>query len=152
MVIRGGSAGGSTTLLALARSRTFAAGANYFGVADLEALLTDDHKFESRYTVQLIGPWPEAGDVYRARSPLSHVDSIVAPLVVLQGAADTVVPPRHSTAIVDAMRARGQQVEYHEYEGEGHGFRGADAITHSIATELDFYLRVFGLADGGPTG
>ena len=152
MVIRGGSAGGSTTLLALARSRTFAAGANYFGVADLEALLTDDHKFESRYTVQLIGPWPEAGDVYRARSPLSHVDSIVAPLVVLQGAADTVVPPRHSTAIVDAMRARSQQVEYHEYEGEGHGFRGADAITHSIATELDFYLRVFGLADSVPTG
>lgn len=145
MVIRGGSAGGSTTLLALARSRAFAAGANYFGVADLEALLTDDHKFESRYTVQLIGPWPEAGDVYRARSPLSHVDSIAAPLVVLQGAADTVVPPRHSTAIVEAMRSRGLQVEYHEYEGEGHGFRGAAAITHSIATELDFYLRVFGL-------
>jgi dipeptidyl aminopeptidase/acylaminoacyl peptidase len=64
---------------------------------------------------------------------------------VLQGSADTVVPPRHSTAIVEAMRSRGLQVEYHEYEGEGHGFRSAAAITHSIATELDFYLRVFGL-------
>jgi dipeptidyl aminopeptidase/acylaminoacyl peptidase len=122
----------------------FAAGANYFGVADLAALLDDDHKFESRYPFQLIGPHPEAAEMYRQRSPINHVDEISAPLIVLQGAEDTVVPPRHSISIVEAMQAKGLPVEYLEFPGEGHGFRGADALTRSIEAELAFYGRVFG--------
>jgi dipeptidyl aminopeptidase/acylaminoacyl peptidase len=149
MVIRGGSAGGTTTLLSVMTDGVFAAGANYFGVSDLVALLSDDHKFESRYPVQLIGPYPEAADVYAARSPINRVDEIASPLIVLQGAEDTVVPPHHSLSIVEAMQAKGLPVEYHEYPGEGHGFRGADAITASIQAELAFYLRVFGLAADG---
>jgi len=145
MVIRGGSAGGTTTLLSVMEPGVFAAGANYFGVSDLVALLSDDHKFESQYAVQLIGPYPESADVYAARSPINRIDEIAAPLIVLQGADDTVVPPHHSLSIVDAMRAKGLSVEYHEYPGEGHGFRGAAAVTASIEAELAFYLRVFGL-------
>ena len=113
MAIRGGSAGGTTTLLALANHRVFAAGANYFGVADLVGLMSDDHKFESQYTVQLVGPYPERIDLYRARSPLSVVDRIEGALVVLQGSDDPIVPPHHSTAVVDAMHARGMPIEYH---------------------------------------
>ncbi len=146
MVIRGGSAGGTTTLLSLMEPGVFAAGANYFGVSDLVALLSDDHKFESQYAVQLIGLYPEAADVYAARSPINRIDDIAAPLIVLQGADDTVVPPHHSISIVDAMQAKGLSVEYHEYPGEGHGFRGAAAVTASIEAELAFYLRVFGLS------
>jgi len=145
MVIRGGSAGGTTTLLSVMEPGVFAAGANYFGVSDLVALLSDDHKFESQYAVQLIGPYPEAADVYAARSPLNRIDEIAAPLIVLQGADDPVVPPHHSLSIVEAMQAKGLPVEYHEYPGEGHGFRGATAVTASIEAELAFYLRVFGL-------
>ena len=59
-MIRGGSAGGFTTLAALAFTDTFAAGASQFGVADLELLARDTHKFESRYLDGLVGPWPEA--------------------------------------------------------------------------------------------
>ena len=146
MVIRGVSAGGTTTLLSVMEPGVFAAGANYFGVSDLVALLSDDHKFESQYAVQLIGPYPESADVYAARSPINRIDEIAAPLIVLQGADDTVVPPHHSLSIVDAMQAKGLSVEYHEYPGEGHGFRGAAAVTASIEAELAFYLRVFGRA------
>lgn len=144
MSIRGGSAGGTVVLLALANHRVFAAGANYFGVADLVGLMSDDHKFESKYTVQLVGPYPERIDLYRERSPLSVVDRIEGALVVLQGSDDPIVPPHHSTAVVEAMRSRGMPIEYHEFPGEGHGFRGRAAIVRSAEVELDFYGRTFG--------
>ena len=87
LCIRGGSAGGYTTLAALAFRDTFAAGASHYGVADLEALATETHKFESRYLDGLIGPWPEARDVYEARSPIFHTDGIDRPLAVFAQAA-----------------------------------------------------------------
>ena len=106
LCIRGGSAGGFTTLAALAFEDVFAAGASYYGVADLGALATDTHKFESRYLDGLIGPWPEARDVYEARSPINHVDAIDRPLVVFQGLEDEVVPPN---AVGDDRRRRAGQ-------------------------------------------
>lgn len=144
LLIRGGSAGGTTTLLALALHDVFAAGTNLFGVADLVALMSDDHKFESRYSVSLIAPWPEGADVYADRSPINHVDEISSPLLVLQGAVDTVVPPAHSEKIVEAMQANGLPVGYIEFEGEGHGFRRAENIVRSLEAELWFYGSVLG--------
>lgn len=144
LLIRGGSAGGSTTLLALANHDVFAAGGDYFGVADLEALMSDDHKFESRYTVQLIGPWPEARETYAARSPINRVDDISSPLIVLQGKDDPVVPQAHSDRIVDAVAAKGLPVAYLVFDGEGHGFRQADNIVRAAEAELWFYGQVLG--------
>jgi dipeptidyl aminopeptidase/acylaminoacyl peptidase len=144
LLIRGGSAGGTTTLLALALHDVFAAGTNLFGVADLVALMSDDHKFESRYSVSLVAPWPEGADVYAERSPINHVDEISSPLLGLQGSIDTVVPPAHSERIVEAMRANGLPVGYIEFDGEGHGFRRAENIVRSIEAELWFYGRVLG--------
>lgn len=144
LLIRGGSAGGTTTLLALARSDAFAAGTNLFGVADLEALMSVDHKFESQYTVSLVAPWPEGADVYAERSPINHAAEISSPLLVLQGAVDTVVPPAHSEQIVAALVANDLPVGYIEFAGEGHGFRGAEAIIRSIEAELWFYGRILG--------
>ncbi|HUF96562.1 MAG TPA: prolyl oligopeptidase family serine peptidase [Ilumatobacter sp.] len=143
-LIRGGSAGGTTTLLALSHTNRFAAGANYFGVTDLAALLSDEHKFESRYTVQLIGDWPEQADRYAERSPINHVDRLTTPLIVLQGLDDTVVPPAHSDRIVDAVRARGLPVAYLRFEGEGHGFRRAENMIRAMEAELWFYGQVLG--------
>lgn len=107
LCIRGGSAGGYTTLAALAFRDTFAAGASHFGVADLEALATETHKFESRYLDGLIGPYPARRDLYVERSPIHHVDGFDRPLIVLQGLEDEVVPPNQAEMIVNALRTKG---------------------------------------------
>ncbi len=144
LLIRGGSAGGTTTLLALALHDVFAAGTNLFGVADLVALLSDDHKFESQYPISLVAPWPAGADVYAERSPINHAETISSPLLVLQGSIDTVVPPAHSERIVEAMRANRLPVGYIEFDGEGHGFRRAENLVRAVEAELWFYGSVLG--------
>jgi dipeptidyl aminopeptidase/acylaminoacyl peptidase len=143
-LIRGGSAGGFTVLMALAVSDVFAAGADYFGVADVEALALETHKFESRYLDGLIAPYPEGRDVYTQRSPLTHLGSLTSPLVVLQGDEDRVVPPEQSEMIVDALRKKGLPVAYRLYAGEQHGFRQAENIKDALQSELSFYAQVLG--------
>jgi dipeptidyl aminopeptidase/acylaminoacyl peptidase len=143
--IAGGSAGGFTTLASLARSETpFAVGGDYFGVADLEALATDTHKFESRYLDGLIGPYPEARDVYRERSPIEHVDEFSRPLIVLQGLEDEIVPPNQATMIVDALKRKRVPVAYVAFEGEQHGFRQEANVRRALDSELSFYSQVLG--------
>ena len=152
LAIRGGSAGGFTTLAALSTQDVFKAGASYFGVTDLAALAKDTHKFESRYLDRLVGPWPDAADVYAERSPLSHIDGFDRPLIVLQGDEDAVVPPAQAQQIVDALVRRHVPHAYLLFRGEQHGFRKADSIVRAITAELYFYSRVFGfeLADKIP--
>ncbi len=144
LAIRGGSAGGFTTLAALATRTVFAAGASHYGVADLAALARDTHKFESRYQDRLVGPYPEAAAVYEQRSPLTHVDGFDRPLIVLQGDEDAVVPPAQAELIVQALRSRGVPHAYLLFAGEQHGFRQAANIVRAITAELYFYSRVFG--------
>ncbi len=144
MAIRGGSAGGYTTLCALAFTDVFAAGASYFGVGDLAALATDTHKFESRYLDSMIGPYPEAADVYEERSPLHNVDGFSCPVILLQGLDDRVVPPPQAEEIVAALDAMGIPHAYVAFEGEGHGFRKAENIERAREAEFFFYSSVFG--------
>lgn len=144
LCIRGGSAGGYTTLAALAFRDTFAAGASHYGVADLEALATETHKFESRYLDGLIGPYPARRDLYVERSPIHHVDGFNRPLIVLQGLEDEVVPPNQAEMIVDALRTKGVPVAYVAFEGEQHGFRQAANIRRALDSELSFYAQIFG--------
>ncbi len=147
--IRGGSAGGFTVLAALAFHDVFQAGANYFGVSDLEALARDTHKFESRYLDRLVAPLPQGRALYEARAPIRHLDSFRAPLITFQGAEDQVVPPSQSRAIVAALERKGVPVAYLEFEGEQHGFRQASSIVRSLEAELAFYGRVLGFAPDG---
>jgi dipeptidyl aminopeptidase/acylaminoacyl peptidase len=155
MAIRGGSAGGFTTLAALARRPgTFSAGASHFGVADLGALARDTHKFESRYLDGLVAPWPERTDVYVERSPISHVDTLDTPLAVFQGEEDRIVPLEQAEAIVAALRERGVPHAYLLFPGEQHGFRRAENIRAALDGELSFYAQVWGFdlpADEGIT-
>jgi dipeptidyl aminopeptidase/acylaminoacyl peptidase len=147
VAIRGGSAGGFTVLAALAFGDRFRAGANYFGVSDIKALAATSHKFERNYDVSLIGPPDEA--LYRARSPLYHLERFSEPLITFQGSDDPIVPPQQSREIVQALRARGVPVAYIEFEGEQHGFRKADSIIRAHEAELYFYGRVFGFMPAG---
>ena len=144
LAIRGGSAGGYTTLCALVFRDDFAAGASSYGVADLEALATDTHKFESRYLDRLVGPYPEAKDIYLERSPIHHVDRCRSPVILLQGLEDKVVPPAQSEVMVEALRGNGVPCAYVPFEGEQHGFRQASTIKRAAEAELSFYGQVFG--------
>jgi dipeptidyl aminopeptidase/acylaminoacyl peptidase len=150
IAIRGGSAGGFTVLAALAFHDVFKAGANYYGVSDLEALARDTHKFESRYLDRLVAPLPQGRAVYAARAPIRHLEKFKAALITFQGAEDKVVPPDQSRAIVAALKSRGVPVAYIEFEGEQHGFRKADTIVRSLESELAFYGQVFGFTPAGP--
>ncbi|HEX7132896.1 MAG TPA: prolyl oligopeptidase family serine peptidase [Iamia sp.] len=144
VVIRGGSAGGLTTLAALCTSDVFAAGTSLYGVTDLAALARDTHKFESRYLDGLVGPWPEAEATYAERSPINQLDGLATPVLVLQGADDMVVPPSQAEAVVAAVAAKGLPHAYLLFAGEGHGFRQGDTIVRALQAELAFYGQVLG--------
>lgn len=149
LIIRGGSAGGFTVLSALAMHDVFTAGASLYGVADLEALANDTHKFESRYLDSLIGRWPEESHLYAQRSPINHLDGFSSPMIVLQGSEDAIVPPNQSRLIVDALDKKGIPVAYLEFDGEQHGFRKAETIIKATLSELAFYGQVFGFTPAG---
>jgi dipeptidyl aminopeptidase/acylaminoacyl peptidase len=145
MAIRGGSAGGYTTLAALTlRPGVFSAGASHYGVADLAALAADTHKFESRYLDGLVAPYPEGADVYAERSPINHVDALDTPLAVFQGEEDRIVPPEQAEAIVAALRDKGVPHAYLLFPGEQHGFRRAENIRAALDGELSFYAQIWG--------
>jgi dipeptidyl aminopeptidase/acylaminoacyl peptidase len=144
LMIAGGSAGGYTTLCALAAAgeRTFAGGASHYGVSDLAALARDTHKFESRYLDWLIGPYPQEAGLYAERSPVNHADRISAPVIFFQGSEDRVVPPNQTELMVAALKERGIPVGYFLFEGESHGFRRAETIRRALEAELAFFATL----------
>jgi dipeptidyl aminopeptidase/acylaminoacyl peptidase len=144
LCIDGGSAGGFTTLACLAFRDVFSAGCSLYGVSDLEALASDTHKFESRYLDGLVGPYPESKQVYYDRSPVNHVGKFTAPILLLQGDEDKIVPPNQSELIFDAVRAQKLPTAMIMFEGEQHGFRKAKNIERALEAELYFYSKVFG--------
>ena len=140
VAIKGGSAGGYTTLAALTFTNVFRAGSSLYGIGDLKALAEDTHKFESRYLDTLLGD----PDAVRRRSPINHVDQLNCPVIFLQGADDKVVPPNQAEAMRDALAAKGIPVAYLLFEGEGHGFRRAENVRRAIEAEYAFFATVFG--------
>ena len=149
LAIRGGSAGGYTTLATLCFKDVFSAGTSFYGLGDLAAFTDITHKFESRYMDLLVGPYPEMAERYRERSPNEHSDRIGCPVLVMQGADDKIVPPSQAEGIVEALRRNGLPHAYLLFEGEGHGFRMAQNQKRALEAELSFYAQVFGfeLAD-----
>jgi dipeptidyl aminopeptidase/acylaminoacyl peptidase len=143
LAIRGGSAGGYTTLCALTFRNSFTAGASHYGVSDLEALAKDTHKFESRYLDRLIGPYPDRRDVYLERSPIHFTERLNCPMILFQGLEDKVVPPDQSEKMFQAVRAKKLPVAYLTFEGEQHGFRKAENIKRVLEAELYFYGKIF---------
>ena len=152
LVIRGSSAGGYTTLCALVFNDVFKAGASYYGVSDLQALVLETHKFEARYLDQLIGPYPEHKNLYIARSPISQAEDLSCPVIFFQGLEDKVVPPAQAEMMVEILKDKKLPVAYVVFDKEQHGFRIAQNIKRALDAELYFYSRIFGfqLADEIP--
>lgn len=149
LAIMGGSAGGYTTLQALATTDVFSAGISLYGIGDLEALATDTHKFEARYLDGLIAPYPEGRQVYLDRSPIHHLDGLSCPMLILQGADDRVVPVAQAERMAQAVRGKGLPVALRIYPGEGHGFRRAETIRDQYLAILSFLGQVFGFTPAG---
>ena len=143
VTITGGSAGGYTTLSALTFQDCFTAGSSYYGVSDLEALIRDTHKFESRYLERLVGPYPERKDLYDQRSPINFTDRLTCPIILFQGLEDKVVPPNQAELMFEAVKSKGIPVAYIAFEGEQHGFRRAENVKQVLENELYFYSKVF---------
>ena len=149
LAIEGGSAGGWTVLAALTSSDVFACGASYFGVAELEMFVAETHDFESRYIDGLIGPLPEALDLYRTRAPVNNVDGLSCPVLLLQGLDDPIVPPSQAERFRDAMVEKGIPHAYLTYAGESHGFRKLETQVNARESELSFYGQVMGFTPPG---
>jgi len=143
LAIRGGSAGGYTTLACLAFRDVFKAGTSYFGLSELEFFAKESHKFESHYLNSLVAPYPERKDIYYERSPINFVQNFNCPIILFQGDEDQIVPPNQSQLMFDAVRAKGIPAAYVLFEGEHHGFRKADSIKRSLEGELYFYSKIF---------
>ena len=144
LVIRGSSAGGYTAINALTFYDRFAAGATYYGIADLQALVNDTHKFESRYLDSLIGPYPESAQLYHDRSAIHFTERLSCPMIIFQGLEDAIVPPAQAELMSTALREKGIPFSYLPFKGEQHGFRQAKNIKRSLEAELYFYGRVMG--------
>lgn len=145
VAITGGSAGGYTTLQALVTTDVFAAGISSYGIGDLRALVADTHKAESRYPDSLIGPWPEEEQVYLDRSPVTQLENLKTPMLILQGLDDKVVPPNQAYDMADAVRAAGKPLALVTFENEGHGFRGVAARRQALESKVSFLQQVFGM-------
>lgn len=141
--IEGGSAGGWTVLCALTFSDVFTAGISRYGVSDLVGLVQDTHDFESQYMFSLVGPYPEAADLYEKRAPINHVEKISCPVLLLQGDEDKVVPPAQSQVVADALAKRGILHAYILFAGEQHGFRQSANIIKALESSLAFYAQIF---------
>lgn len=145
LLIRGGSAGGFTTLNALVHFDDFAAGMSRYGVADLESLAADTHKFEKHYTDSLVGPLPEAQELYKERSPIHHLDKLSCPILILQGSEDFIVPPSQAEQMVAVLKQKQLPYSYILFEGEGHGFRQKENIIAALNSELGFYRQILAI-------
>ena len=143
IAIRGGSAGGYLVLACLAESNLFSAGVSYYGIADLELLTKDTHKFESQYLERLIGPYPEKSELYKARSPINKLERISAPVLILQGKLDKIVPPNQAQLLHTQLLRGNPKTEIVVFEDEGHGFRKPSNQITALNSELAFYKKNF---------
>jgi dipeptidyl aminopeptidase/acylaminoacyl peptidase len=144
LLIRGGSAGGYTTLACLTFSDVFRCGASLYGISDLALMAHDTHKFESRYLDRLVGRYPQDEARYRERSPIFHLDGFDRPVLLLQGLEDKIVPPNQAEVILESLKKRGVPVAYVPFTGEQHGFRKAENIIRAHEAELYFYAQILG--------
>ena len=138
----GSSYGGYLTLMSLAlRSERFAAGVSVVGVVSWQTMYETTRGDLRDYLAREFGDPEKDLELYKERSPLTHASKIRAPLLILQGANDPLVPQSEAEQLVKALRDGGQKYEYHVYAGEGHGFRVTANRIDSLRRTLDWFDR-----------
>lgn len=135
IAVMGGSYGGFMTLAALtSHPDLWAAGIDMVGIANFLTFLENTGAYRRHLRIAEYGDPEKDGAFLREISPLSHVERIRAPLLVIQGANDPRVPPSEAEQIVEAVRSRGGVVEYILFEDEGHG-------VSKIPNQIEAYTR-----------
>jgi acetyl esterase/lipase len=149
LAVRGGSAGGWTSAASMTMTDTYRCGTIMFPVLDLTSWTGSEgmtHDFESMYLERLVGKYPEHTERYAERSPMTHIDKLAGPVLVLQGLEDQVCPPEQADRFVAALDGTGIPHAYLAFEGEQHGFRKSETIQAALHAELSFYGQVFDFA------
>ncbi|GAA3166930.1 prolyl oligopeptidase family serine peptidase [Nonomuraea roseoviolacea] len=144
IAIRGGSAGGWTTVAALVHSDVFAGGVAHYAITDPESWAAETHDFESRYLDGLIGPLPETRDRYTERSPLLRAAHASGPCLMLHGLEDAIVDVGQAERFVAELDRHGRRWALLTYPGEQHGWRREETIVSVLEAELAFYGLLFG--------
>ncbi len=136
MVVMGSSSGGLTVYQILVKyPGVFKAGIVLYGIVNHLSLLQNPPKFERHYSDWLIGPYPEAEDLYHQRSPIFFADNIQDPIAIFQGGKDQIVPQDQAEQIVSALEKNQVSYLYRLYPEEGHSFK-------RISTLEDFYSHL----------
>ena len=138
----GSSYGGYLTLMALAlHPDRFAAGVSVVGVVSWTTMATTTRGDVRDLMFRELGDPQKDAELYRERSPLTHVSKIRSPLLVLQGENDPQVPRAEAEQLVAALRQGRAPHEYHVYPDEGHGFRVTENRIDSLRRTLDWFDR-----------
>ncbi|GAA3805344.1 prolyl oligopeptidase family serine peptidase [Sphaerisporangium flaviroseum] len=142
--IRGGSAGGWTSVAALVHSDVFRGAVAHYAITDPEGWARETHDFESRYLDGLIGPLPETRQRYLDRSPTLHAAQASGPALLMHGLEDAIVDPGQAERFIAALDEHGGRWAYMTFPGEQHGWRREETIVAALEAELAFYGLIFG--------
>lgn len=144
VIATGGSAGGYSTLICMTRApELFKAGIARYGIADLATFTDRTWIFERHYLAKLMGGTGGArSDLYRGRSPLTHVDNVRGPLLIMQGEDDIVCHRSEMDTMAAALERAGKHVEYTVYPDEGHGWKHVSTIIDDARRSDDFLVRM----------
>ena len=141
-MIAGRSWGGYITLLALGtRPERWICGVAGVPVGDYAASYEDSSPLLQAYDRALLGgSVHEVPDLVRERSPITYVDRVKAPVLILAGENDSRCPIRQVRNYVDALRARGGEVELYLY-GTGHASYVIDEVVRQMRLMLEYLAK-----------
>jgi len=146
LAVYGGSYGGFATLLCVTQiPDVWRCAVDVFGVANLVTMIENAQPNWRRFLARWIGDLEHDRARLVERSPITHIDNVRCPMLILQGENDPRVPKEESDQVVERLRALGRRVEYVVYPDEGHGFTKRANAEDAYGRILDFLTRELGV-------
>ena len=140
--IMGGSYGGYMTMAGLVEyPDTFAAGADLFGVVNFRTFFKHTEGWMAAISKVEYGDPDTEGEMLDRLSPLTRIDRVKAPTLVLHGANDTNVPVVEAEQVVESLKKRGVPVEYVLFPDEGHGFQKLPNRIHANVETVRWFAK-----------
>jgi len=142
LAVYGGSYGGFATLMCVTRiPKLWRCAVDVFGVANLITMLENAQPNWRRFLARWIGDVERDREKLVERSPITHIENVRCPMLILQGENDPRVPKEESDQVVERLRGLGRRVEYVVYPGEGHGFTNRANAEDAYGRIVDFLTK-----------